>query len=337
MPKNVIFDKKNVLVIGGAGFIGSHLCDRLIKDSKVICLDSFVSGAVGNVDHLLTNPDFAFIKHDIVDYIYLDDLRDLQKFKIQFQGIQEIYYLASPTSPNDFNKNKIDILLANSIGLKNALDMAREHNSKFMFFSSAVVYGHKRGDGKKRKEEDLGLVDFLSDRGSHDEGKRFAEAMVYNYREKYDLDAKIIRPFRTYGPRMKLNDGQMIPDFIVNALDNIDLEIFGDENFSSSFCYVNDLIDATISMMSTGFLGPLNIGVDIPVKLKDLAQNIIDIIGSKSSIKYRNEHYFFSELPIPNILRASNEIGWIPIVTLKEGLEMTIEDLRARKELYGWG
>ncbi len=335
MSEKIIFDRKNTLVIGGAGFIGSHLCDELIKKNKVICMDNFVSGNEGNIDHLLVDHNFAFIKHDITEYIYLDDLRDLQKFKIQFQGIQEIYYLASPTSPKDFKKNKINTLLANSIGLRNALDMAKEYNAKFMFFSSAVVYGEKKNNNRI-KEDDLGLVDFLSERGGYDEGKRFAETMVKNYKEVYNLDAKIIRLFRTFGPRMKLNDYQMIPDFVSSALDNTDINIFGDENFSSTFCYVSDVIDAAISMMNTKFVGPLNIGVDIPIKIKDFAQKIIDFINSKSKITYRDEHYFFSQLPIPDITKASNEIGWIPIVTIDKGIEKTIEDIRARKNLHGW-
>jgi UDP-glucuronate decarboxylase len=172
MSNKVIFDKKNILVIGGAGFIGSHLCDELIKKGKVICLDNFSTGAEVNIDHLLANSDFAFLKHDISEPIDLENLKELQRFKIQFQGIQEVYYLACPTSPKKFEENKIANLLANSVGLKNALDIVMRNESKFIYFSSSVVYGGREETGEERIAEDyVGKTDFLSERSSYDEGK----------------------------------------------------------------------------------------------------------------------------------------------------------------------
>ncbi|MCK4553727.1 GDP-mannose 4,6-dehydratase [Candidatus Parcubacteria bacterium] len=337
MTKRVIFDKKNVLVTGGAGFIGSHLCDELIKTCKVICLDNFSTGNEKNIDHLLAESNFVFLRHDITEPIDLENLPELQKFKIQFQGLQEIYHLACPTSPINFEKNKIATLLANSYGMKNTLDLAVKHKAKFLHFSSSVVYGPRREGNKKITEDKIGQVDFLSERSSYDEGKRFAETMVLNYRQAYNIDAKIFRVFRVYGPRMKLDEGLMIPDFISNALDNKDLVILGDKDFSSSFCYVSDVVDASLKIMETDLTGPLNIGSDVDINVADIAQKIINALESKSKITYADKLLFMTPLCLPDITKARNDLGWIPVVTLEKGLEKTIEDLRASKRLKGLG
>jgi UDP-glucuronate decarboxylase len=335
MAKRAIFEKKNVLVVGGAGFIGSHLCDELIKTCKVICLDNFSTGNERNIDHLFAEPDFAFLRYDISNPIDLESEQSLQKFKIQFQGIQEIYNLACPNSAKNFQKNCEATLLANSYAVKNVLDLAKKYEAKLLHFSSSVVYGPRRGDNPKIKEDDIGSVDFLSERACYDEGKRFAETFVHTYREMYGVDAKIIRIFRTYGPRMPLNDNQMIPDFVSNALDNKDLVIYGDEGFTSSFCYVSDVIDAALKIMETELVGPLNIGSDVDVKLADLAQKIIDQVGSQSKIVYESAHFFMTELCLPDITLATNNLGWLPVITLDKGLEKTIDELRASKGLKG--
>ncbi|MBU0619785.1 MAG: NAD-dependent epimerase/dehydratase family protein [Patescibacteria group bacterium] len=338
MSKRAIFGKKNILVTGGAGFIGSHLCDELIKTCKVICIDNFSTGDERNIDHLLMNENFEFIRHNIVEPIILEDLPELQKFKIQFQGIQEIYHLACPMSPKNFEQNKIATLLANSYGMKNALDLAIKHQAKFMHFSSSVVYGPRRESKNgaiQIKEEDIGKVNILSARACYDEGKRFAETMVKDFGDVYNIDTKIIRVFRTYGPRMRLNDDQMIPDFINNALDNKNLVVLGNESFTSSLCYVNDCIDAAIKMMDTDLPGPLNIGSDVEINLTDLAQQIIKALKSKSNIVYDEEKLFMTPLCLPDITQAKNKLAWMPVVTLKQGLEKTIDDLRANKGLKG--
>ena len=333
----VIFDKKNVLVTGGAGFIGSHLCDELVKDCKVICIDDFSSGSESNIDHLLPNQDFVFISYDMTQPIDLEALPELKKFKVAFQGIQEVYNLACPMSARDFTDNKIKTLLANSVAVKNALDIAVKYQAKFLHFSSSVVYGPRTLDNKlKVREESLGLVDQLSDRSCYDEGKRFSETMVFNYRQVYKIDAKIIRVFRTYGPRMALNDDQMIPDFIFNALNGDDLVIFGDENFSSSFCYVEDVIDASIKMMDSSLSGPLNIGSDVDVKISDIAKMIIEETKSSSKIKYADKKLFMSELPLSDIFKARNDLSWMPVVTLRNGIKKTIFDLEVKKQLKGF-
>ncbi len=335
MAKRVIFDKKNVLITGGAGFIGSHLCDELVKTCKVICLDNFSTGDEKNIDHLLADPNFEFIRHDIVKPIKLEDQPELQKFKIEFQGVQEIYHLACPTSPKNFDKNKIANILANSYGVKNALDLARKYEAKFVHFSSSVVYGLRRESNPKINEEDIGQVDMLSPRSSYDEGKRFAETMIVNYKEVYNIDAKIARLFRVYGPRMKLDEGHMIPDFISNALENKDLEILGDEDFSSSFCYVSDIVDAVIKMMESDSGGPINIGSDVDVNVTEIAKKVISILDSKSKITYKEKILFMTPLCLPNITKARDELGWMPIISLDQGLERAIDDLRASKGLKG--
>jgi UDP-glucuronate decarboxylase len=334
MPKRVIFDKKNILITGGAGFIGSHICDELIKSAKVICLDNFSTGDEKNIDHLLAEPNFEFVRHDITESIELEKLPELQKFKIEFQGIQEIYHLACPMSPKDFVKNKMPVLLANSYGIKNALDLARKYEAKFLHFSSSVVYGPRRKkDSEKIGEEDLGRVDLLSARSSYDEGKRFAETMVKNYREVFKIDAKIIRLFRIYGPRMQLDDDQMLPDFVSNALDNKNLVIFGDASFSSALCYISDCVDAALKMMSSDLTGPVNIGSDVEVNLTDLAKKVIAMIGAKSRIIYSERKLFMTPLCLPDIAKARNELGWMPVISLEKGLEKTIYELRASKGL----
>jgi nucleoside-diphosphate-sugar epimerase len=211
--------------------------------------------------------------------------------------------------------------------------MAKKYDAKIMLFSSSVVYGPQREGNKKMLETDVGIVDMLSERSSYDEGKRFSETMVKNYRDYYMIDAKIARIFRTYGPRMKLNDGQMIPDLIYSALDNDDLVIHGDENFSTSLCYISDIVDGVVKMMESDVAGPVNFGSDIGINITEVSKKIIEIIGSKSKIVYSDELMFLSPLCIPDISKARLDIGWIPVITLEHGIEKTIEDLRATKGL----
>jgi len=337
MPK-IIFDKKNVLVTGGAGFIGSHLCEELMRDCKVICVDNFCTGSESNIDHLLHNPDFVFINHDMSEPIDLEALPELKKFKISFQGIQEIYNLACPMSTKNFEANCYATLLANSYVMKNTLDLAVKYSAKYLQASSSVVYG-LRGEGmpERVKEDFKGVIDILSPRACYDEGKRFAETMVNDYRRMFNIDTKIVRIFRTYGPRMPLNDNQMIPDFVNNALDNQDLTVLGDENFSSSFCYVSDVVDAAIKMMDSNLSGPINIGAEEDIKIADVAKFIIEEVKATSGVVFSGSVLFMSNLPLPDIFVARNELGWMPVVTLKNGLKKTIFDLQAKKQIHGFG
>jgi len=331
MARKVIFDKKNVLIIGGAGFIGSHLCDALINDNKVICIDNFVSSSEKNIDHLLANPNFKFVKHDFAKPLNLEEFTELDDFKIEFQGIQEIYNLACPTWPLSFDKNRLNNLLANSYVVKNGLDLALKYQAKYMHFSSAVVYGGRWDDFSRVPEDKLGIVDQLSLRSSYDEGKRFAESLVKAYKDVYQVDAKIVRPFRIYGPRLPLDQGFMIPDFISQALENKDLVVYGDATFKSSFCYIDDCLSAILKFMATDEFGPLNIGSDIDINITDIAKKVIEKVGSTSKIEYTKPLLFMTSLALPDLTRAKEILGWMPMVTFNNGLDKTIADLRNQK------
>ena len=337
MAVQPIFDVKNVLVLGGAGFIGSHLCDELAKNSKVICVDNFVTGDEKNIDHLLQNPNFKFIKHDMTKPLNLKEHKELEIFKIDFQGIQEIYNLACPTSPRQFEDKKIDTVLANSLAVKNALDLVVNYKAQFLHFSSSVVYGPRTKEVPKVPEEYPGFVDFLSPRAVYDEGKRFAETMIEAYRSAYSLNTKIIRVFRTYGSRMKLDDGHMVADFVNDALEGKDLVIYGDESFSTTLVHVSDIVTAAIKMMKSAEPGPLNIGSEVEVRLVDVANLVLKLTQSKSQIRFEDPLLFMTPLPIPDIDMAKQKINWFPVVRLEDGLKETIDYLKATKGLIRAG
>lgn len=338
MPTTPIFEKKNVLVTGGAGFIGSHLCERLIKEAKVICLDNFVNSTERNIDPLLQLPDFEFIRADINQPIDLEAYPELEKFKIQFQGVQEIYHLACPTSIKNFEQYKMETLLAQSVGLRNVLDVAVRYKAKFLFASSAVVYGPRRPDAKFFREEDVGIVDQLTPRACYDEGKRFGETMTETYRQVHGIDTKIARIFRTYGPHQRLFDGEMIPDFITDAIDNRNLVIYGDESFSTSLTYIADIIDGLIKLMKTSpGIGPVNLGTDTAVKIVDVAKTIIELVGSSSKIVFEPSLLFLTTLGTPDIRKAKELLGWLPLVRTQEGLRKSIDYALAHKSLLGIG
>jgi len=334
MVKKAIFGKKNVLVTGGAGFIGSHLCEELLRTSKVICVDNFISGDEINIDHLLQNPDFKFIKFDVSSPLSLEDFPELEPFKIEFQGLQEIYHLACPTSAKNFEKTKVETLLTNSLGTKNILDLAVRHKAKFLLASSSVVYG-PRNTKKYFKEDYIGSVDTQSPRACYDEGKRFAETIVNTYAAAFNIDTKIARIFRTYGPRLKLNDGQMIPDFVNAALENKDVVIYGDSGFSTSLCYIADIVSALIKLMASAENEPINIGSEIEYKLADVAEKIIQMTNSTSKIVYEKPLLFMSPLGLPDISAAKEKLSWFPVVRLEDGIYKTIEFLKASKDLVG--
>jgi UDP-glucuronate decarboxylase len=337
MPQELINEKKNVLVTGGAGFIGSFLCEKLLADSRVICVDNFVTSQESNIDLLLKNSDFEFIRHDFNTPFDPELFPELARFKIKFQGIQEIYHLACPTSPKKFDQYKMQTLLANSLATKNALDLAVRYRAKLLLSSASVIYGPRHTDNKFYVEDEHGNVDMLSPRACYDEGKRYAETMVETYRQVHGLDAKIARIFRTYGPRMPLFDGQMVPDFITDALDNKDLVIYGDETFRTSLCYVSDVVDGIMKLMAApADIGPVNLGSDMDVALVDVAQRIVEMTGSSSRITFEPPLLFMSQLGLPDITKAKDKLNWLPLVQLDEGLKRAIDYTIAHKSLLGF-
>ncbi len=329
-----LFEKKIVLVTGGAGFIGSHLCEALLKEARVICLDNFATSLESNIDHLLRHPDFEFIRHDINTPFDPEAFPELARFKVKFQGIQEIYHLACPTSPKKFEQHRMQTLYANSLGMKHALDLAVRYKAKCVHASTSVVYGVRPADNHKFKEEESGSSDVLSPRACYDEGKRFAETCCATYKQVHGADVRIARIFRTYGPRMPLFDGQMIPDFVTNALDGVDLEIFGNASFQTSLIYVTDVVDGLMKVMSaTEDVGPVNLGSDVDVPLVDVAKRIIEMTGSTAKIVFKDELLFMTQLGLPDIAKAKEKLGWIPLVTLDEGLKKAIDYTIANKTL----
>ncbi len=331
-----VFEKKNILVLGGAGFIGSHLCDELVKDNKVICIDNFITSEQRNIDHLLQLENFAFINENVNNLTDLEKYSELERFQIKFQGIQEIYNLACPTSPKDFQKNIIVTAQTNSLGTIRALDLAVKYKAKLLHYSSSVVYGPRDEEDPMMKENKYYAKSPITPRSCYDEGKRFAETLVYSYRKFYNIDAKILRIFTTYGPRMSLFVGHMIPDFIVAALDNQPLVIYGDKNFTTTLCHVNDVVTASLKMMASTEVGPFNVGSPQEHKISEIAKKIIEVTNSKSEIRYADPLLFMSRLGKPDISLIKERLEWFPIVTLDKGLEGTIQYAKAHKVLINW-
>ncbi len=330
---DTIFEKKNVLVTGGAGFIGSHLCERLLKEAKVICVDDFSNSSPQNINHLLQYSDFEFIKHDVNQPLDLEQFDELKKFKVKFQGIQEVYHLACPTSPKNFENLKIQSLISNSAAVINTLNLALKYKAKYVFASSSVVYGDATDDRNIFKETDSGVVDQLSPRACYDEGKRFAETCVETFRQVYGLDAKIARIFKTYGPRMQIFEGHLVPDFIINALDGKDLVIYGDESFSAALCYVSDVVDGMVRFMSAEpDVHLINLGGDVIYKMSDVAETIIKMTSSSSKLVYDKPLLFLSRKGAPDLAYSKDVLGWFPLVSLNDGLKKTIEYVIANKE-----
>jgi UDP-glucuronate decarboxylase len=329
---NTVFEKKNILVTGGAGFIGSHLCERLLKEGKVICLDDFSNSSPANIEHLLQYPDFEFINYDVDKPIDLNQFDELDKFKVKFQGIQEVYHLACPTSPKYFEKLKMKSLLSNSAAMISTLDLAARYRAKYVFASSSVVYGDPK-DESKFKENHQGIVNHLTPRACYDEGKRFAETCVDTYRQIYGIDAKIARVFTTYGPRMKLFEGQLIPDFIINALEGKDLAIYGDETLVTTLCYINDTVDGLVRLMGADpEVKVVNLGGDLIISYVEVAQKIIELTNSTSKVVFEKPLEFLTKKGLPDLSYVKDVLGWLPLTRLQDGLQKTIDYTVANKE-----
>jgi nucleoside-diphosphate-sugar epimerase len=325
--KQIIFDKKNIVVFGGAGFIGSHLCDELIRTSKVICVDDYSSGNVNNISHLLQNPNFVFLRHDITQPLDLSQFPELEILQVPFQGIQEIYYLACPTIQLGYEDYVVHTAKANSIGVLNALEIARQYHAKFLFGSSRAVYGDPLEGQAQFSEDYWGFVNNLGTRAAYNEGKRFGETLTQSYLQSYQLDTKIARIFNTYGPRMLLNAGRMIPDFVKAAIDNTDVIVYGDGTQTDGYCYVDDLVQGLVALMQSSVNEPVNLGNSDTRQIIDIAKHVIQLANSKSNIVFRPEIQDLVRYAAPDIQNAKRLLGWFPVTDLDTGLERTVADM----------
>ena len=303
--------RKRILVTGGSGFLGSHLCLQLLNlGHDILCVDNFYTGTKDNIIELLDNPHFELIRHDITFPLYLE--------------VDEIYNLACPASPIHYQKDPVQTTKTNVHGAINLLGLAKRTNAKIMQASTSEVYG----DSKviPQTEDYWGNVNPIGVRSCYDEGKRCAETLFFDYHRQHNIRIKVPRIFNTYGPKMHPNDGRVISNFIMQALRNEPVTIYGDGSQSRSFCYVDEMIDALIELMNSSddFTGPVNIGNPIEFTIKELAEKIIDLVNSKSEITYKD---LPSDDPIqrqPDISLAKDKLGWIPEIQLEEGLNKTI-------------
>ncbi len=306
---------KRILITGGAGFLGSHLCDKLIKQGNdVLCLDNFFTGTKDNIIHLLANPKFELIRHDIINPVFLE--------------MDQIYNLACPASPVHYQYNPIKTVKTNVMGTINALGMAKRLNAKILQASTSEVYGDP--DVHPQKEDYWGRVNPIGPRSCYDEGKRAAECLMMDYHRQNNVKVKIARIFNTYGPRMALNDGRVVSNFVVQALKGENITVYGDGSQTRSFCYVDDMIDGLIRMMESddGFLGPVNLGNPDEFRILDLAKTVISMTGNRSKIVHGPLPQDDPMQRNPDISLAKKILGWQPHVNLEKGLERTIAYFR---------
>jgi dTDP-glucose 4,6-dehydratase len=308
--------KKRVVITGAAGFIGSHLAEALLdRDYAVIGIDSLLTGDTANISHL-GNRDFSFIKHDVTNYIFIDGPVDV------------VMHWASPASPIDYLELPIQTLKVGALGTHKALGLAKEKGARFVLASTSEVYGDPLEH--PQKETYWGNVNPVGPRGVYDEAKRFAEAMTMAYHRYHKVDTKIVRIFNTYGPRMRLNDGRAVPAFMSQALRHEDVTVFGNGSQTRSFTYVSDLVDGIIRLMLSSENDPVNIGNPREMTIKEIAETIIRMTGSKSRIVYRELPTDDPKQRRPDITRARTLLNWEPRVQLEEGLVKTIEYFRTK-------
>lgn len=311
---------KTAVVTGGAGFLGSHLCDRLINEGiKVICVDNLLTGRIENIEHLFGNDLFSFIKIDVTNFIHVPG-------KVDY-----VLHFASPASPIDYLKLPIQTLKVGSLGTHKALGLAKEKNARFLLASTSEVYGDPLIH--PQTEDYWGNVNPVGPRGVYDEAKRFAEAMTMAYHRYHGVQTRIVRIFNTYGPRMRVDDGRALPAFFSQALKNEDVTVFGDGSQTRSFCYVSDLIDGIYKLLLSDEINPVNIGNPEEISLKDFAEEVIHLCNSKSKIVYKELPEDDPKVRQPDITRAKNILGWQPKVSREEGLKITLEYFK--KEVLG--
>ena len=302
---------KKILITGAAGFLGSHLCDRFIKEGyEVVGMDNLITGSMENIDHLSENKFFSFIKHDVTEYI-------------KFPGkLDYILHFASPASPIDYLKIPIQTLKVSSVGTHNLLGLASSKKARILVASTSEIYGDPLVH--PQVEEYYGNVNTVGPRGVYDEAKRFMESLTMAYHRYHGVETRIIRIFNTYGPRMRLNDGRVLPAFIGQAIRGEDLTIFGDGSQTRSFCYVDDLVDGIYKLLLSNYSNPMNIGNPDEISISEFAEEIIKLTGTTQKVIYK-------PLPIddpmqrqPDISKANSIINWKPLINREEGLKRTL-------------
>jgi dTDP-glucose 4,6-dehydratase len=304
-------DKKTAVVTGGAGFLGSHLSDRLLAEGfRVIAIDNLITGNTDNIEHLAGNPDFKFIRQNVSEYIFVPG------------PVDYVFHFASPASPIDYLEHPIPTLKVGALGTHNTLGLAKDKGATFLLASTSECYGDPLEH--PQSEDYWGNVNPIGPRGVYDEAKRFAEAMTMAYHRFHGMDTKIVRIFNTYGPRMRLRDGRVVPAFISQALNNEPLTVFGDGSQTRSFCYVSDLIDGIFRLALSDFHEPVNIGNPGEMTILDFAQKILALTGSSAEIVFKPLPVDDPRVRQPDISRAKRLLGWQPKVDFESGVRETI-------------
>ena len=308
-----------ILITGGAGFIGSHLTDRLLKEGNdVIVLDNFFTGRKSNIEHHFSNPHFEYIRHDVTESILLE--------------VDQIYHLACPASPVHYQSNPVKTIKTNVAGTLNMLGVCKRVGASFLLASTSEVYGDPLEH--PQTESYFGNVNPIGPRSCYDEGKRVAETLTYCYHDEHKTDATVIRIFNTYGPRMLFDDGRVVSNFIVQALKGQDITIYGEGSQTRSFCYVDDLVDGIIKAMNKdSFFGPVNLGNPVEMTVLELAEMIIKLTGSKSKLVYKDLPKDDPTRRKPDISLAKSQLSWEPKITVEDGLTRTIKEFKERLEV----
>lgn len=303
------------LITGGAGFIGSHLCERFLRDGhEVICVDNLITGRLQNIDHLRDNPGFTFIAHDVSQPLHVDG------------PIDNVLHFASPASPIDYLKYPIQTLKVGSLGTHNMLGLAKAKRSRFLLASTSEVYGDP--EQHPQREDYWGHVNCVGVRGCYDEAKRFSEAIVMAYHRTHGIDTRIVRIFNTYGERMRLDDGRVLPNFMGQALRGEPLTVYGDGSQTRSFCYVSDLVEGICRLLQVDFHEPVNLGNPDEVTILQFAEEIRDLVGASCRIEFRPLPQDDPKVRRPDITRARELLQWEPRVPRAEGLRRTLEHFR---------
>jgi len=306
-----------VLITGGAGFIGSHLCERFLAEGDdVICMDNFRTGSPDNIAHLFAERRFTFIQQDVTTYIYVSG------------PVDAILHFASPASPVDYLEFPIPTLKVGSLGTHKALGLAKEKHARLLLASTSEVYGDPLEH--PQSEEYWGNVNPIGPRGVYDEAKRFAEALTMAYHRAHGVETRIVRIFNTHGPRMRLNDGRVVPNFISQALKNEPLTVYGDGSQTRSFCFVSDLVEGIVRLLRSDYRLPVNLGNPIEVSIREFADRIKALTGSRSEIAFRPLPVDDPKVRQPDITRARQLLGWEPRVSLEDGLRRTIDYFRPK-------